>query len=160
MESTMTFEEKVKSMTGKEIVMAMVEGLQEPCTVIDMNTFGETKDGICFGCAATNTVCKITGIKPTKLSAMLEDWDADAEVFNIKDPHFLMNFEYAINKLRNGSINPEDWFGNSYNGYARLLGIAILPEPKGRLPHLNNENYLNELQAYINYANSLPDNGK
>jgi len=55
--------EKIKSLTPKEVIMAMVEGLQNPKTKIKMSTYGY-KDGnnICYGCAATN--CLLT-LDPT-----------------------------------------------------------------------------------------------
>jgi hypothetical protein len=34
----MTFEERVKSMSAKEIIMAMVEGLRDPKIEVDMGT--------------------------------------------------------------------------------------------------------------------------
>jgi len=64
MENTqnLSLTEKIKSMTAKEHIMNMVEGLRNPMTVINMDTFGEKReDGVCFGCAATNSICRLIG---------------------------------------------------------------------------------------------------
>ena len=42
----MTFKQKVQSMTAKEIIMAMVEGLKNPVVKVDTGTFGEERDGV------------------------------------------------------------------------------------------------------------------
>lgn len=158
MQKKLTFEEKIKTMTGKEIVMAMVEGLQDPCVVVDMGTFGETREGICFGCAATNAVCRITGIKPLDL----EDtgWEQNAKVFKVQSAQTLKTFEYAIDSLRKGHVTGNDFLIQGYNYYAGQIGMAQLPTPTTTLPRLSTEDYQENLQAYIDYANSLTDDAK
>ena len=53
------FKEKVQAMSAKEIIMAMVEGLRNPVTKIHMGTYGKVEGDVCYGCAATNAICKI-----------------------------------------------------------------------------------------------------
>lgn len=129
------FEEKVKSMTGKEIVLAMIEGLENPVMEVDMSTYGEIKNDICYGCAATNAVCKIGRFEP-------------AYYINEKGMEFWGTFEYAINSLRLGDII-------YYNAYAQMGGFAKLPKPKHPLPILVTENYKENLIYYKEYAETL-----
>lgn len=138
----MSFKEKVLSMTGKEIVMAMVNGLQKEWVYVDMNTFGyQTKKGICYGCAATNAICEITGKIPDLSTSNYH------RLISVDDNYvFVARFEKAINRLRFGDIG-------DYNYWAREMGIAELPQSD--LPPLNNQNYKENLQAYIDYANTL-----
>jgi len=74
MKTTKTFRQQVLSMTAGEIIMSMVKGLEKPVTKIDMDTYGQTRDGVCYGCAATNTVCKIAKVKFTQNNI---DWTVD-----------------------------------------------------------------------------------
>jgi len=42
-----------------DIVDTMIKGLNKEWIEINMTTFGELHDGVCFGCAATNTLCEL-----------------------------------------------------------------------------------------------------
>ena len=115
-----TFKEKVLSMTAKEIIMSMVEGLQNPVITINMDTYGEAIEGVCFGCAATNAVCKISGKVFTE-----DNIDEDLRSNFLKtDRLFLSEFEMAIDNLRAGGIK-------SYNFYANEIGIAQIKKNIG-----------------------------
>ncbi len=99
----MNFKEKVQSMTAKEIILAMVEGLRNPTVKVDMNEFGGVNDkGICYGCAATNIICKITGKKFTKNN--IENRERRSDFINT-DFDFLEAFENAIDFLRMGDLD-------------------------------------------------------
>jgi len=99
---TKTFRQQVLSMTAGEIIMAMVKGLEKPVTEINMTTFGESSGNICYGCAATNAVCKISKIKfkPETIFPAYKRADAVKSTKN-----FLQIFECAIDNLRRGDIS-------------------------------------------------------
>lgn len=143
----MTFEEKVRSLTPKQVVMTMVKGLQREWVKVDMSTYGDFVCDVCFGCAATNTVCEIEG-RPFEGSEII--WEGSRSDSIGCSYNFLDVFEQAINKFRHG-----DTYG--YNRLAKNIGLALLPEPSKPLPILTTENYKNNLQAYIDYANTLED---
>ena len=145
MEKVMSFKEKVQAMTAKEIIMAMVEGLQNPVIAVNMDTFGMIENNICYGCAATNTVCKISG---KVFDAESIDWrGARAELVQSRID-FLRHFEAAIDSLRKGYI----W---AYNGRAEEIGVAQINfNYETDLPYLDNNYTPEDLQAYINLANA------
>lgn len=117
-EYLMTFEEKVKSMTFKQIVLAMVAGLRKRWVGVDMGIYGGmTDDGVCYGCAATNTICQIHGKAFTP--AAINSYYARA-AFVGSDSTFLCNFEDAIDCLRCGLHLP-------YNIRAGGIGLAQAP---------------------------------
>lgn len=149
------FAATVRAMSAKEIILAMVESLQNPVTVINMGTFGytetaDTEDTICYGCAATNTICKIAGIDNKKdflyyWDEAFCDWSYDKLATNYD---FMYSFERAINYLRCGIID-------LYNIEAKSIGIAVIKCPPVlvlELPILTNNYSPEELQAYIRLA--------
>ena len=143
----MTFEQKVKSMTAKEIIMAMVEGLRNPTTKIDMMTFGQVKNGVCIGCAATNTICNIGGYTVK---------DIRNNTYGITRPvlsrtkmtqcHFVGYFEDAIDELRSGDIL-------GYNLAAEEFGFATIEDNDKDLPYLMNSYTPADLLPYEQLAN-------
>jgi len=127
----MTFEEKVKSMKASEIIMAMVEALTHPPIInINMSTFGRCqittkrvffglfskKKKICFGCAATNTICQISGL--TFHDERIENLEGRAQ-FIKTDKNFLTEFEQAIDSLRDCSVR-------GYNNHAVFAAFATI----------------------------------
>ncbi len=134
------FESKVKSMSAHDIIMAMVEGLRQPRTKIDMKTFGEIRWGICYGCAATNAILHIMAAK--------EDEEIKGYIRTATDYVIspLFQFESAIDYLRRG-------FVSRYNDQAKALGIApITPMPGQELPRLDNDYTEEQLQQYEKLA--------
>lgn len=130
---------KIHSMSAHDIIMAMVEGLRNPKTRIDMGTYGEMREGICFGCAATNAVLHI-------IDANEEEVRSHVAYRHKYDNFQLRYFGYAINRLRQGWV---DW----YNEHAYNLGIAqINPIPGQELPRLNNDYTEEQLQEYEKLA--------
>ena len=91
---------------------AMVRGLlkasRRKTFNIDMSSFGEIRDGICFGCAATCTIQELSGVAFKPSSGRLER-DTRADLIGYANPladityYDLMNFEHAINSFRCGS---------------------------------------------------------
>lgn len=154
----MEFEQKVKSMTAKEIIMAMVDALTHPPIInIEMGTFGSCeikrkkflgitykKEYTCFGCAATNTICQISGV--VFVNDKIDSLYDRAQSINCRDAAFLKVFENAIDSLRTTSIE-------GYNYYATCGRFARITEkPDLELITLSN-NYTNDdLKGYIELA--------
>ena len=136
----------LKSMTAKDLILLMVDSLQNPITdKVNMETYGILQDGICFGCAATNTlynICDITNeyvinkIHHQKLSLI---YDKDKTILKL---------EFAINALRLGDIP-------SYNKSIGKKYPNLIIKENRVLPILETYNYLDNLQHYINFANTL-----
>lgn len=151
----MSFEEKVKSMTAKEIILSMVNGLLNPIIKVDMQFFGFVKQSyfleiiptkkICYGCAATNAICNISG-KVFNTSNITSRFSrADFLNVNVK---FFSAFENAIDELRKGNIN-------QYNQFADMHKFAKIDNSnKIVLPVLDTDYIKEDLQPYIELANS------
>lgn len=121
-----TLEQKIRSLTAAEIIMAMVNGLKKPYTKIAMHTFGEIEKDVCFGCAATNAVCEINNGKDIK---EIVSYYYDLKL-NCPRP-FVGEFESAINNLRLG-------FVSDYNYAAKEFGFAQIKDLVENLPVLDN----------------------
>jgi len=134
-----TFEETIRAMSAGDIIMSMVEGLENPVTEIKMSTYGFSHNGICYGCAATNTVCRIAKIKftPDNIYTKYSRAKAINSTYS-----FLELFEMAIDALRCGDIS-------CYNKYAELGYFSKIQNPTNlNLPHLGN-NYIQEKNLYV-----------
>lgn len=135
------FEKKVKSMNAHDIIMAMVEGLRNPRTEIDMTmtTFGKIEDGICYGGAATNATLHIMnadeyGIRKHILGRV---------PYRLAFPDRL---EIAIDCIRRGDVD-------GYNHRAIELGFApITPIPGVKFPYLDTDYTEDQLQVYVELA--------
>ncbi len=144
---TKTFRQQILSMTAGEIIMAMVKGLEKPQTLIDMGTYGATRVRdqkiVCYGCAATNTVCQISGVKFTPKNI---DYTGD-RARTIKSSYdFLTNFEWAINELRKGYVE-------GYNEYAARGKFRRIQNPNNLyLPRLHNDYTQDQLNVYKKLA--------
>lgn len=140
-----TFEEKVKAMSAKQIIETMIEAVKNPVVKLDFDDFGSASSGKCYGCAATNTLCKISGVKFTVKSVNTVRDRAEA-VNGERD--FVNSFENAIDSLRCGNVT-------SYNRIAEIRGFAQIAYDKevdGALPLLGNHNYLKNLEPYVRLA--------
>jgi len=141
----MNFEQKVKSMTASQIIMAMVDGLKAEHVKVRMASFGSTHGGVCVGCAATNAICEISGVVFTPKNIFRRDLALMANC------DFVSDFEGAIDALRAGDVD-------DYNVYAENHGFAVIQEVEGLdLPFLDTENYLENLDPYIRLAEAQPD---
>lgn len=141
--SSKTFKETVLAMKHWQIVDAMLEGLKDPVVKVDMNSYGHIQNGICYGCAATNAVCKIAGKVPDfpKIESGSMDCYSEAVVsFDNKiipkfqkplmayqakslgvDEKFIECFEEAIDALRQCDLV-------EYSFLLELIGIKPLPQ--------------------------------
>lgn len=160
----MNFSDKVKSMTASEIILAMVNGLKNPAVEVEMSTFGSVRTKniflgliskkVCFGCAATNTICKIAGIKfkPSNVEDVYDrakalnnkgnfDDKSKSKEWLEKEAAFLGAFEAAIDSLRVGEIY-------TYNCYAERQEFAVIKEVDFGLPGLSNNYTEEQLKVY------------
>jgi hypothetical protein len=151
--------DKIQSMTAKEIILTMVESLRNPVTKIDMSTFGfkdvfgeNGKKNICYGCAATNTICKIGGFDPS----IVLDVDEYRQYRHVEiyDPTeicdfkcIIMQFEWAIDALRMGNID-------LYNEYAEGR-FSSIPRCDYYLPVIEDSFTDEDLKFYEYFANTL-----
>lgn len=142
MSFNMVFEDKVKSMSAREIILAMVESLRHPVTKIDMGTFGDVKHGNCYGCAATNVICKIGDVSIDSLYLMKGHFDVEVLKWR---KSFLSNFEEAIDFLRRGDLH-------CYNELAGFSGFAKIKDNDHYLPELDNDFTEEELLCYVALA--------
>ena len=136
-----SFEEKVKSMKFSEIMKAMIDGLEKPVVEVNMATYGIHVNGVCYGCAATNAICKIGKIKLDKTNI---ESGKHSEALNV-GVFFVDHFESAIDALRQGLCN-------RYNKTAYLIEIAPVPtefiDVIVQLPTLTTYNYKENLIEY------------
>lgn len=138
-----TFEETVRSMSAKKIILAMVNGLEKPSTKIDMDSYGSSYDDICYGCAATNAVCQISKVKFTTLN--IDNRNDRADLVNT-NYNFLELFELAIDALRTGNTY-------KYNEYANRGKFNRILKPDNlELPWLTDDYTQEDLKQYKQLA--------
>ena len=118
MQQEQSFEEKVRSMSGADIINAMCDGLEREWARVQMASFGGSINGVCYGCAATNTICQIVGRSFDKHEI---EWRSNRKDAIKCDYDFLGEFERAIDALRLGEIG-------IYNSIADEIGIAQIHE--------------------------------
>ena len=150
----MIFEEQVRSMTGKEIMQAMIDGLTNPKIRIDMSSYGDVefepsflffKRAVCVGCAATNTICNIARTTFNKESITTRT-SRSSHIDCSYD--FLRDFEFGINNLRNGDVK-------KYNVLAKKIGISEISVLDKKLPELTTDGYKENLHFYQEYCDEL-----
>lgn len=140
------FLQQLRELGPSGIIMAMVNGLKSRHVKVDMNTYGQTdKSGVCFGCAATNTICELTGIVFSEEN--IGDFDR-SEYLNIS-LDLLSDFEEMIDDLRRGNTITFNYFAERYNI------PTISTEIKKYLPYLNTYYKDEELLPYEEFANKL-----
>ncbi len=143
------FEKKVRRMKVSEIVQSMIAGLKKRHVKIQMNSFGYVQDGVCYGCAATNSICEIMDHRMTPDEmGLLYGKGVHSEY------PFLWGFELAINGLRKGNIQ-------LYNSNAEEVGIKKIPEIfiDEYLPYLNSNYTSSDLSIYQKFADKLKSAG-
>lgn len=139
-------------MTGKEVLKAMIDGLENPETKIDFWSYGHVDKGICYGCAATNAICKIGGVSgevyvPQRDNMWIDQipfLSLNATIKTIDD------FELAIDYLRQGALD-------IYNDKVKRIGFGNLQLPENfmLLPELNGYNYKETLHFYKEYYEAI-----
>jgi len=128
-------EQKIRSLSAKEIIMAMVEGLKNPKTKIDMTTYGEVRSkGICYGCAATNAIIQLSDYTPKEACELY-----------YKVNGVIVYFEMAINALRQGNII-------YYNLISLDISLPQIKEPDFEVPYISSDYTQEDLEPYIKLA--------
>lgn len=155
-------------------VRQMIEGLKNPSLKVNMRYYMAVDNNVCIGCAATNTLLRITkcsvkkqmkivfkesaknGIiqneyRPNLYSLDRVDRVKILEILNVED---LENFECAIDTLRKGNI-----FGFlDYIGALTTISEedieTVLSYPR-ILPCLTTETYLEYLSDYERFCHYL-----
>lgn len=122
--------------------MAMVNGLRKKHVNIDMGSFGKIVDDQCFGCAATNAICEISGM--TFDAGNIKVRLKRAEAVGTRE-NFLDYFEMAIDALRLGNVE-------EYNYWANLGQFAKVTD-FGKKSSLTNDFSEEELEFYVQLAN-------
>lgn len=133
-------EDRIRQMKGSEILETMIKGLEREWVRVNMHTFGRRVGNICYGCAATNTICELMQ-RPFRSEEIGTFSRATASGLT---HNFYSTFEIAIDNIRNGIIE-------AYNKKARALEIAELPVPNTFLPMLTNLSYKDKLPIYKEY---------
>lgn len=140
----------VQAMSITEIIDAMISGLKDPLVNVNMGTYGEVvikEDHIvCYGCAATNAICKIANISLDDFIRLNPFCTMEHVYENEKEQDFIVNFESAINELRCGNLE-------GYNTYARWCDVAKIPKEflREHLPYLSNDNFNRGVDKYIDF---------
>lgn len=151
--------ERFKYMTGiSDIVDAMVKGLQREWVEVNMMTFGHSRGGVCFGCAATNTLCQIMG-EPFTLEDIDDEGRARKFNYNIAFIDF-SNFETSIDQLRRG--NTSDFLGllrRCEHLFSFRLPSHKDIDPPFELPALSSGSWKEGLRWYEKYRDWLKEKG-
>jgi len=149
--------EKLKGIS--DIVDTMIRGLKKEWVKVDMKSFGTVVDDVCFGCAATNTLCELMQeqFTNTQISSPLTRYSK----FNggITEDE-LVSFEGAIDHLRLGNIQS---FLNRLIDVGHLFNFEI-PEyyetaPDTDLPVLRTDDWKENLHFYEEYRDFLITEG-
>ena len=151
---------KIRSLTPKQVIMAMVDGLKNPKTKISMSTFGYQENGVCYGCAATNALCQLFGIQnpvgwlPSLNDDKVQEPCSRTPGFRISASKLneitedIMDFENAVDYLRRGDLD-------AANFALAVLDIAPIRynnELEAALPRLTDSYTLEDLEPYIRLA--------
>jgi hypothetical protein len=126
------FRNTVTGMSAVDLLKVLKEVLINPVTELDMDTFGNITNGVCYGCLATNAICKIANISVDMLRYKDDVFYYDTECrittrmksgnpelkkgTRITDLEYLSIFENYIDDIRR--LN----FRNMYE-YNKRLGI-------------------------------------
>lgn len=133
-------------LTPRQIVQAMVNGLKAKHVLVCMGSFGyRDTEGICYGCAATNTLCELAETKFTAEVIASTGKLASAVGSDYESVAF---FETAIDALRKGQINIA-------NSWLNKIGIMPIVNPSGlHLPWLDTDFTDKQLEIYQRLADS------
>lgn len=112
---------EVEKLTPRIIILAMTAGLRKRWVEIRMETFGQTDKGVCFGCAATNTLCQLVGVAFNP--SQIKDERTRSRFLKISRSQ-LDILELAIDWLRRGNIV-------CANQQLARIGIGEIINPKG-----------------------------
>ena len=149
MQQEQSFEEKVRSMSGADIINAMCDGLEREWVRVQMLSFGGSTNGVCYGCAATNTICQIVG---RSFDAHEIEWRSNRKDAIKCDYGFLGEFERSIDALRSGDMQ-------AYNSIAEKIGIAQIHKT-AKVGLMTTANYRDLIPQYRELARTQPKQEK
>jgi hypothetical protein len=149
MQQEQSFEEKVRSMSGADIINAMCDGLEREWVRVCMISFGGSTNGVCYGCAATNAICQIVG---RSFDAHEIEWRSNRKDAIKCDYDFLGEFERSIDALRSGDMQ-------AYNSIAEKIGIAQIHET-ANADAMTTKNYRELIPQYRELARTQPKQEK
>lgn len=144
-------------------VQLMIDGLKSPCLPVKMDTFGMVEGGVCFGCAATNALCKLTGKKLTE-DQMPEEVNAYRNInfsrVKAYADFFGMTYD-QVDTLENAWDTLRE--GDPYAALKELRTLRELPfntravvcQTEEELPTLQDNYTPDDLAAYQRYADAL-----
>jgi hypothetical protein len=139
-----------------DIVDTMIKGLEKEWVKIDMGHYGRVEEGICFGCAATNTLCELMQ-EPFTKDNIIDDERFRKTGLTISDLDW---FEMAIDELRSGEL---DRFLYYLLLIKHLLSFKITAYEdiyyNEFLPILSTDNYKELLPHYEAYRDFLIQKG-
>lgn len=148
---------ELKFTSFSDFVQNMVDGLMAPRVSVNMNTYGDYNEGICFGCAATNAACHRVG--KTFTGTEIKRIEDRADFLDVY-PRLLDAFESAVDSLRNGNI--EDCL-HTLRCEEFLFDFPVPyseeATPDFELPGLTTYNYKDHLSVYQQYADWLKSKG-
>jgi hypothetical protein len=119
-----------------EIVQNMVDALKEPTFKVDMCNWRYKKDGICFGCAATNYILRF---KPEK------------KLLGIR---YITNFEMAIDHLKSGFL-VMFYYTMISAGRKKNEKELLFLSTYSKISPLLNHNYLKKLHQFKKLVKDL-----
>lgn len=142
---------KIKDVAPKmsDAVQAMHDGLKStifnPLLRVNMDTFGDKKGPICFGCAATYTLMQLDGGALSAIFGNLDTRHSRAETFKF-DHKDLIDFEHAIDRFRSGN----------YYGLYEFYDVPTEVIMNFNLPQINMQyNWKNQLPALLKIVEIL-----
>jgi hypothetical protein len=126
---------KVKRMSPSDLLQIAIDGLIEnaadPLFKPDMDTYGEKKYGICFGCLATCGLAKLNGVLYSETVQKLSELHVDhfinfSNVASIagwtqKKRRDLEDYELAIDEARQGDLESLFEFCNIWPDDVRVF---------------------------------------
>lgn len=141
-----TFEEIVRSLTAKELILTMVRGLEAERFHIDMGSYGHVAWGTCFGCAATSAVLEIAVDRITPKDAC-SVWTSLSNKLGCSTD-YLKSFEKSVDYIRSGTLR-------SYNASTERVyaGLPLIEYPENiTLPALTSYSWKRDLETYRKLA--------
>lgn len=148
-----------------KVVHAMCDGLLAAADradfCVDMNTYGDTADfdggrETCYGCAATCTLMKLTGVQLTPSTIVSHSRHADAAGLPLTD---VADFERAVDAFRAGHVDGLSPFWN----LPRFCDTPrdVVNEAAGQVGYwsLDNSTWREQLPALRQFADFLEANG-
>lgn len=148
-----------------KVVHAMCDGLLVAADrddfYVDMNTFGDTAEfdvgrETCYGCAATCTLMKLTGVQLTPSTIVSHSRHADAVGLPVTD---VADFERAVDAFRAGYDSEWSPFWNLPRFCDTPRDVVIRAAGQAGYWSLENSTWREQLPVLRAFADYLADRG-